>query len=71
MVENVFVGRSCGGMLLGMGVGETGWLEGQPVGKAARRLWNRGFTFDYISDRQLLGDQRKEVRGCQRSMGVG
>ncbi len=30
------------------------WFEDQPIGKAALRLWNRGFTFDYISDRQLV-----------------
>jgi len=29
------------------------WLEEQPIGRAARRLWNRGYTFDYISDRQV------------------
>jgi hypothetical protein len=30
------------------------WLEEQPIGRAARRLWERGYTFDYISDRQIL-----------------
>ena len=34
-------------------VHERQWLEDQPIGKAAGRLWNRGFTFDYISDRQV------------------
>lgn len=29
------------------------WLEGQPVGHLAERLWNRGYAFDYVSDRQL------------------
>jgi hypothetical protein len=29
------------------------WLEGQPVGRTAGRLWHRGYSFDYISDRQL------------------
>jgi len=32
-----------------------GWFEAQPVGRAAGELWERGFTFDYISDRQLAG----------------
>jgi hypothetical protein len=29
------------------------WLEEQPIGKAALRLWNRGYGLDYVSDRQL------------------
>ena len=29
------------------------WLEGEPVGVAARTLWNRGYGFDYVSDRLL------------------
>jgi len=30
------------------------WFDTQPIGKTAQRLWDRGFSFDYISDRQLL-----------------
>ena len=37
------------------------WFEDQPIGKAALQLWNRGFTFDYISDRQLAN--AKVVKG--------
>jgi hypothetical protein len=29
------------------------WFENQPVGKTAHDLWNRGYAFDYVSDRQL------------------
>jgi hypothetical protein len=29
------------------------WFEGQPIGKTAQELWNRGYAFDYVSDRQL------------------
>jgi hypothetical protein len=29
------------------------WLEGQAVGRLAERLWNRGYGFDYVSDRQI------------------
>ena len=29
------------------------WFEAQPVGKLAEQLWNRGYQFDYVSDRQL------------------
>jgi hypothetical protein len=32
-----------------------GWFDHQPIGAAAAKLWQRGFTFDYISDRQLAG----------------
>ncbi len=29
------------------------WFESQPIGHAAEQLWQRGYAFDYISDRQL------------------
>ena len=35
------------------------WFEQQPIGKAAEQLWNRGYQFDYVSDRQLTGVGRK------------
>ena len=34
-------------------VHHTEWLTRQPIGKTARRLWDRGYAFDYISDRLL------------------
>lgn len=37
------------------------WFEDQAIGKAATQLWNRGFAFDYISDRQLA--QARFVEG--------
>ncbi len=36
-----------------LGVHRHEWLTGQPVGVTARHLWNRGYGFDYLSDRQL------------------
>ncbi len=33
------------------------WLEDQPVGKTARDLWQRGYTFDFVSDKQLASAQ--------------
>jgi hypothetical protein len=36
-----------------MSVSLTNWFEGQPIGKTAHELWNRGYAFDYVSDRQL------------------
>ncbi|MBI3117066.1 MAG: hypothetical protein HYZ00_00155, partial [Candidatus Hydrogenedentes bacterium] len=34
-------------------VHRTTWLYEQPLGQTARTLWDHGYTFDYISDRQL------------------
>ncbi|HAK97322.1 MAG TPA: hypothetical protein DCM87_20615 [Planctomycetes bacterium] len=31
----------------------TAWLHEQPLGALASRLWKRGYTFDYVSERQL------------------
>jgi hypothetical protein len=42
------------GRVQSMGVSETNWFSDQPIGKTARELWNRGYAFDYVSDRQLL-----------------
>jgi hypothetical protein len=41
------------GRLQPMTVGQTGWFEDQSIGKTAHDLWNRGYAFDYVSDRQL------------------
>ncbi|HZM06424.1 MAG TPA: glycosyl hydrolase [Candidatus Saccharimonadales bacterium] len=30
-----------------------GWFDDQPVGRTAQWLWQRGYQFDYVSDRQL------------------
>lgn len=45
--------QSTNGTVLPMTVHGRAWFEGQSIGKAAERLWNRGFSFDYVSDRQL------------------
>jgi hypothetical protein len=37
------------------------WFESQPLGHAAEQLWNRGYSFDYVSDRQLT--QAKVTKG--------
>jgi len=36
------------------------WLRGQPVGATARGLWQRGHSFDYVSDRLL---EKVSVKG--------
>jgi len=45
------------GLTRNMTVHKTEWLREQPLGAAARRLWARGFGFDYLSDRQLASAQ--------------
>ncbi len=45
------------------------WLEDQPFGKAAERLWNRGFAFDDVSDRQLAA-ARSASGGVKTAGGV-
>jgi hypothetical protein len=34
-------------------VHHTEWLTEQDIGRVARQIWEQGYTFDYISDRQL------------------
>ena len=29
------------------------WFEGQPIGRTAKELWDKGYAFDYVSDAQL------------------
>ncbi|MGA2176596.1 MAG: glycosyl hydrolase [Verrucomicrobiota bacterium] len=41
------------GMVLELTVHGDRWLGSQPVGKTAKWLWNRGYQFDFVSDRQL------------------
>lgn len=43
------------GRVLPMSVSATDWFENQPIGKTAHELWDRGYSFDYVSDKQLLG----------------
>lgn len=41
-------------MLPQLRVEAQGWFEQQPIGKAAHKLWDAGYAFDYISDAQLM-----------------
>ncbi len=41
------------GLMVMLGVHDVKWLTEQPVGKIARTLMDRGYSFDYISDAQL------------------
>jgi hypothetical protein len=38
------------------------WFEPFAIGRIARRLWRRGFCFDYVSDRQLSAARTEEGR---------
>jgi hypothetical protein len=37
------------------------WFEAQPIGAVAGLLWQRGYAFDYASDRQLAGASVREA----------
>ena len=37
-----------------MTVHARAWFESQPIGHTAEQLWQRGYAFDYVSDRQLV-----------------
>lgn len=41
-------------MVENMTVHARSWFEEQPIGIAAEHLWERGYGFDYVSDRQLV-----------------
>lgn len=41
------------GLMIQLGVHDVQWLTGQPVGRLARGLMDRGYSFDYVSDSQL------------------
>ena len=43
------------GMVQDFSIGGKDWFTDQPFGLTAQRLWDRGFAFDYVSDRQLAG----------------
>lgn len=43
------------GMVKKLTVHERDWLHGQSVGTTASALWTAGYSFDYVSDRQLAG----------------
>ncbi len=56
-----------GGLVEQLTVHARDWLDDQPIGQTAKWLWERGYQFDYVSDRGLAGaranDGRIEVPG--------
>jgi hypothetical protein len=51
------VWHKASGMAENLTVHGASWFTSQPIGKLAEKLWARGFSFDYISDRQLAALQ--------------
>ena len=41
------------------------WFEAQPIGHTAEQLWNRGYSFDYVSDRQLAQAKVAKTGGIE------
>lgn len=52
------------GLARNLTVHARGWFEEQPFGQTASNLWNRGYAFDYVSDRQLTS--ARAARGTVR-----
>jgi hypothetical protein len=50
------------GLVQGFSIGGQDWFKDQPIGQTAQRLWDRGFAFDYVSDRQLAGARAEHGR---------
>jgi hypothetical protein len=48
------------GLTANMTVHGRDWLDKRRIGPLARRLWERGFAFDFVSDRQIAGAQAAE-----------
>ncbi len=57
------------GRVMQMTVHKTEWLTQQPIGTVARELWERGYAFDYVSDRML--EQAQAENGLIKMPGGG
>ncbi len=55
------------GMVQPLTVSRRDWLSKQPIGKTARQLWDRGYAFDYVSDRQIVGNLSVSPDGSIRA----
>jgi len=42
------------GLVQNFAIDGKDWFHGQPIESSAKALWNAGYAFDYISDRQIL-----------------
>ena len=54
------------GMVQPLTVSRRDWFNKQPIGQTARQLWNRGYAFDYVSDRQIAGNLNMSPDGSIR-----
>ena len=59
------------GLVKPLTVHDREWLEHQPLGKAAADLREHGYSFDYISDRQLTGVRATHGRGSASDLITG
>jgi hypothetical protein len=55
------------GLVQPLNIRERDWFETQPIGKIAAQLWDGGYAFDYVSDRQLTS--AKASRGIIQTSG--
>ncbi|MFP4504627.1 MAG: glycosyl hydrolase [Cyclobacteriaceae bacterium] len=46
------------------------WFSATPAGSLSEYLWEQGYTFDYLSDRQLAGLSYEEGKGIFHSEGT-
>ena len=54
--------QRCTPLEMKMTVHARAWLEDQPFGQAAARLYERGYDFDYVSDRMLDASRCEESK---------
>jgi hypothetical protein len=55
------------GMCRNLNVHARDWFEDQPIGRVSASLWRKGYSFDYLSDRQLasakISDGKVQLAG--------
>jgi hypothetical protein len=57
------------GMRIDFRVHSPRWFHDKPIGQAARTMWGRGYSFDYLSDR-LLAEQVSTSAGVLHAGGA-
>ena len=46
------------------------WFHGQPIGPVAKKLYDQGYAFDYVSDRMLQNADALDLKGRYASLAV-
>lgn len=57
------------GLRMDFTIHDSLWLRETPVGRAAAALWDAGYGFDYVSDRQLASDVTASGDGVRAGRG--